>query len=57
MDYGYPDGGVLLLLLTGVKVQKLCLGVDYIVSIKFTEPRKFLLSVTSGILEALTGPW
>lgn len=41
----------------GIVVQKLCPGVDYVVTVRFPEPRQFKAFVSTGIWEALTGPW
>jgi hypothetical protein len=41
----------------GMSVQKLCPGVDYIITLRFPEPREFKISAAAGIWEALTGTW
>jgi hypothetical protein len=41
----------------GISVQKLCPGVDYIITLRFPEPREFKISAAAGIWEALTGTW
>ena len=40
-----------------LQVYKFCPGVDYIVTVRFPEPRTLKLAAAQGIWDALTGIW
>lgn len=46
-----------VLLFLSQQVYKFCPGVDYVVTIRFPEPRSLKVAAATGIWEALTGIW